>query len=200
MPRLAEPVPTMYEPNTNRKRWAQTECEVLRETGVLDGAYDLIDRDILHKKGQKPAHRIAAILLRNWLIAICGSPFVQSQAPIVLNGPDSIENEPEPDLAVTARPANEYIESNPGASEIRLVAEVSDTSIRFDTVTKSRLYARAGIPEYWIVDLFNRQLIVNRAPDGDVFTEVTLYADGEMVCAMAKPNVYTRVGELLPPD
>jgi hypothetical protein len=81
MPQAVAPAPISPEPAPNRKRWSRSECDSLREFGLLEGAYELINGEIISKIGQKPAHRSAVILLRNWLVAVFGGPRVQSQAP-----------------------------------------------------------------------------------------------------------------------
>jgi Uma2 family endonuclease len=70
-------------------------------------------------------------------------------------------SEPEPDVAVI-RGQLRQITAVPSTAE--LVVEVSDSTLRFDRSTKASLYARAAIPEYWIVDLIHNQLIVHRRP------------------------------------
>src|SRR5438128_862480 len=89
------------EPAPNRKRWTRKECEFLVQSELLVGRYELIDGEIISKMGQKPPHRLVVVLIRNWLIAVFGALFVQSQATIDLAECGLDYDEPEPDVAVT---------------------------------------------------------------------------------------------------
>src|SRR5262249_8554620 len=83
---------------------------------------------------------------------------VRAQGPIALDD----TSEPEPDLAVVRGDLRDYVYAHP--ADPVLVVEVSLTSLEFDRVHKSSLYARAGRPEYWIVNLVDRVVEVRRAP------------------------------------
>ena len=76
---------------------------------------------------------------------------------------DNPTNEPEPDLVVLAKPSGEYRERNPRPSDLRLVVEISDSTLGFDLTVRAELYARAGIIEYWVVYVAARRLIVLRS-------------------------------------
>jgi Uma2 family endonuclease len=80
------------------------------------------------------------------------------------------------------------------------VAEVSDTTLRFDRTTKATLYARAGIREYWMLDLAGRSLYVHRNPGADAYAEIVQYGPGEEVAPLARPESSVRVADLFPPE
>ena len=86
-----------------------------------------------------------------------------SQEPIVL--PDF--SRPEPDGWIAQGPLDRYDERSPVASEIVLVVEVSESTLPYDRTTKLELYARAALPEYWIVNLVDQQLERHRGPRED---------------------------------
>lgn len=142
---------------------------------------------------------MAVVLLNAWLTAVFGSLFVQTQATINIGDADPDHNEPEPDAAVTVEPNTAYADRHPGPADILLVAEVSDTTLRFDRTTKARLYARAGIREYWIVNLIGRQVLVHRQPSPDGYANITAYGPDEMIATLTQPNIAVRVLDLLPP-
>jgi Uma2 family endonuclease len=73
-------------------------------------------------------------------------------------------------------------------SDVLLVIEVADTSSRYDRTVKLRLYARAGIPEYWVVDAKTRTLEVHRAPAGDQYAERRQPARGTTIAPVALPD------------
>ena len=110
--------------------------------------------------------------------------------------------DPVPDLAVVAGSARDYLQKPATAS---LVVEVSDSSLDYDTNDKASLYAAAGIADYWVVDLVNRQLIVFRSPQantskpfGFAYANVTLHAAGQAVSPLAATAASVAVAELLP--
>jgi Uma2 family endonuclease len=73
-------------------------------------------------------------------------------------------SEPQPDLTVVRGKNSDYPDRNPGPGDIGLIIEVADSSLQIDRGTKSRIYAAAGIPEFWIVDVANRQVEIHRDP------------------------------------
>jgi Uma2 family endonuclease len=121
--------------------------------------------------GQKPAHAYVVALLTAFLTAAFPER-VRVQLAIAVADPTS---EPEPDLVLLRSTIRDFADRHPGPADIALVIEVADTSIEFDRGVKSRLYARAGIQEYWIVDIPGRRTIVCRRPDGDEYGSVVMY-------------------------
>ena len=76
------------------------------------------------------------------------------------------------------------------------MTEVSDTSLEFDLQLKARLYARAGIAEYWVVDLNGRRVVIHRRPEGGRYLDVVGYSEDETVATLGAPEVLIRVGDL----
>ncbi len=179
-----------------RKRWTRAECEKLVESGLLKpGRFELLEGEILFKMGQNPPHVLCVTLVLQVLFNIFGFEYIQSQAPIALNN----ENEPEPDAAVLENPLRDYLESGtPTPDQVRLVVEVSDTTLSEDRRLKSLLYADGGIPEYWIVDITGRRLIVHRQPTTEGYQDVTAYSDRETVSPASAPQSVVPVSALLP--
>ena len=179
MPQLAE---------HPRKRWTRQECDSLREKGDLIGRYELIEGDIIDKMGQNPPHATVIGLLLNWLCPVFGAPYVRCQLSIRVASPDDRHNEPEPDYIVTREPTPHYSDAHPGPDDILLLVEVSDTTKRFDRVTKASLYARSGIIEYWVVDISSLRLIVYRNPDQGIYQSIVAYSSHESVSPLASPE------------
>ena len=200
MPQTLEPPVVLdFEEFPNRIRWTRDECARLAEEGFLVGRYELIDGEIIRKIGQNPPHRIAVALVMAWLVGLYDPLQVQVQGPTDVASGDNRYNEPEPDVAVLARPTTEIMASNPQPSDILLVVEVSDTTLRFDRTTKLARYARAGFPEYWVLDINGRQLFVYRRPQADgTFAEEKTYRESETVAPLAKPEAVVAVSSLLP--
>jgi Uma2 family endonuclease len=113
-------------------------------------------------------------------------------------------SEPEPDAAVVRGGLRDYPDRHPGASDVILVVEVADASLERDQTLKKRIYAKAGIPVYWIVNLLERRLEVHRDPSGpsespgyrtheDLGPEdhVRLVIDGKEVARIAVADLLT---------
>ena len=98
-------------------------------------------------------------LMSDWTDSV--GCFLHNQAPVALNE----FSVPEPDLSVARGTEEDYIEDHPGPSDLPLVIEVADSSVSTDRSTKQRLYATAGIPVYWIVNIPDAQVEVYEQPD-----------------------------------
>lgn len=189
MPAAVQFAPPSSVPIPPRKRWTRAECAALETAGVLQGErLELIEGELLTKMGKKRAHVNSLTLLQNWLVSVFGGEYVNPEAPIDVAPEDNPTNEPEPDLIVLTRPLRDFPVSNPQPTDLRLVVEVSDTTIAFDLTTKAKLYARAGIPEYWVLDIANRRLIVHRDPHAGRYSKVDAYNEHEAVAPLAAPS------------
>jgi Uma2 family endonuclease len=188
------------EPAPNRKRWTRRECDFLVQNELLTGRYELIDGVVISKMGQRPPHSFVIMRLNRWLVATFGGEYIRIQLPIDVSESDNEINEPEPDAAVTSASDVDLLTGNPGPEELLLVIEVSDTTLRFDQRTKAALYARAGIAEYWLVDINGRRLIAHRRPEGRRYREILEYAAHETVSLSSRRDAQLRVAEILPPE
>ena len=188
-----------YELFPNRYRWTVQECHDMAASGQLVGRYEILDGEVVSKMGQKPAHAMTLTQLLEVMSRIFGPAFLRIQSPITLQAPDSVYTEPEPDIAVTCGPAADYAARHPGPEDLTLVIEVSDTTIRTDLIVKSRVYARAGIPEYWIVDLSTRQVHIHRNPTDESYRLISVHEETDTIAAATRPGDPIRVGDLLPP-
>jgi Uma2 family endonuclease len=147
------------------------------ETGIVgeDDHYELIEGYLVAKdQGRGPAmghgepHAASVENINALFFQACAPVYaVRSQLPITLPAEDGtgVGSEPEPDGIVAEGPRGRYRDHHPGPAEIRLLAEVADSSLNYDRTFKATLYARAGIVLYWIVNLVNRQLEVYSDPD-----------------------------------
>ena len=195
MPVALETLPSPVSPP--HKRWTRDECAVLESARLIDlDRYELIEGELVLKMGKSQPHMRALMLLIAWLRSVFGETFVAQEPSIDLRPEDNPSSEPEPDAIVLTRSFLE-LSSQARPDELRLVAEISRTTLPFDLTTKARLYARAGIPEYWVLDLEGRRLIVHRYPAGDGYRSVTAYSENEHVATLAAPSHEVRVGDLL---
>jgi Uma2 family endonuclease len=104
-------------------------------------------------------------------------------------------SEPEPDLALLrARPDGYRAPPPPSASDVLLIVEVSDTSLRYDREVKLPLYARRGIPEVWIVDLAAHVVEIHRKPE---YAEVVTRSRSETLQPLSLPDVRISISEII---
>lgn len=182
-----------------RKRWTRSECLALEAAGLLDQQHlELIEGELIDKMGKKRPHVDAATLLQEWLIRVFGGRFVNPEAPIDVAPEDKPTNEPQPDLIVLRSDYSGFRSATPQPQDLRLVVEIADTTLAFDLTTKAALYARAGIVEYWVLDVPGRCLIVHREPQGGQYRSVVAYGHDESVAPLSAPSSLFRVGDTFP--
>lgn len=142
------------------------EYHKLIEMGVLGESepVELLEGWIVNKMSRNNPHDASLSLtdaaIRSVLPAIW---FVRVQMAVTLS-----TSEPEPDLAVVLGPGKRYTSQKPLPADIALLVESADTSLRHDRTTKARIYAREGIPVYWILNVVDKQIEVYTDPSGNV--------------------------------
>ena len=172
--------------------WTCAEFHRLGDQGVFEGrGAMLIDGVILEEGPMNPPHAVTLGLVREALRTAFGSGWrIRGRSPLVL-GQDT---DPEPDFAVMAGTARG---SSGHPTTADLVVEVADSSLDFDTNEKRLLYARAGIREYWVVDINGRRLLAYRdSQSGDYATQQAL-GPADAVSPLAVPTASVRVADLL---
>lgn len=179
------------------KLWTRDEYERLVRTGAFapDARVQLIQGEIIEVTPQSAAHATAVQRLQKALTPIFAKGYhTRAQLPLAL--PPDVHSEPEPDLAVVPGTIDDYRDAHP--STAALVVEVADTSLEFDRTRKAALYASAGIPEYWILNLVDRRLEIYRNPEGKVYRAHSTCAAEETAAPLAAPEARLRIGSLLP--
>lgn len=183
-----------------RKQVTRDEFLQLLDSDVFEGRrYELIEGELIDKMGQKPPHASTIRRVLRLLVQILGIDRVLVQAPVEVAIADRKRNFPEPDLAFVREAKPDYEERHPNGDELLLAVEVADRSLRMDAKTKLDLYARAGVPEYWIIDLPSRRLIIHRTPVEGAYQQILTLAEGEIASLESAPDAAIRVGSLLPP-
>ena len=182
-------------------RWSRFEYEKLVEFGVFEGdPVELIGGQLIVAEPQGTYHvtvvgiaddALRAALPPGWIVRV--------QAPISLDD----DSAPEPDLAVVRGAREDYLNAHPTLPA--LAVEVSDTSLDFDRRYKGSLYARAGVQDYWIVNVTDRVLEVYRDPRADPSAPFGWrYRSGQTLSAaaaiapLAIPSIRVTVAALLP--
>jgi Uma2 family endonuclease len=176
-------------------RWSRDAYDRAVDAGVFgpDDRLELIDGQLLAMNPQGSRHAAIVGLAGEILRGAFGDGCtVRMQCPLAV----ADDSEPEPDLAVVAGREVDYLDAHPTTA--LLVVEVSDDSLLRDRTVKQRLYARHGIPEYWILALPAARLEVYRDPAETEYRTVLMRRPGETIAPRARPSATIAVGDLLP--
>lgn len=149
-------------PNDLILRLSIEQYHAIIQAGILtdDDSVELLEGWLVFKMPKNPPHRVTTRLVRTALENILPRGwYVDSQEPITLSN-----SEPEPDIVVVRGDTRQYLDRHPGAEDIALIIEVSDTTLQRDRTVKKRIYARAGIAIYWIVNLVEEQVEMYSQP------------------------------------
>lgn len=190
----------MSVPAIQTKHWTRQEYDRLADAGILapDERVELLEGEIVTMTPQHGPHSASIGLTEAALRKVFGpAHWIRIQLPLIVD-PDS---EPEPDLAVVSGTPRDYVTEHPRAA--LLVVEIADSTLERDRAYKAPIYARAGIPEYWIVNLVERRLEIYRDPTGSpgrpAWYQVSRSADPtEIVSLLSIPHVSIAVADLLP--
>jgi Uma2 family endonuclease len=191
----------MKEAPLTRKRWRRVEYERLVDLGAFDREpVELLGGQLIVAEPKGSEHATAVDMVDDALRAVLPPGWiVRVQNPIALDD----ESAPEPDIAVVRGIRADYRHAHP--TRPALVIEVAESSLAFDRVEKGSLYARAGVADYWIVNLVDRVLEVYRDPDADVTAPYGWrYTSGERVtppgsvAPLGVPAATIAVAALLP--
>jgi Uma2 family endonuclease len=168
-----------------RRRFTIEEYARMVQTGILtrDERVELIDGEIVEMSPIGNPHAAFVANLTHLLVHAVGD-----RARVWVQGPVRVppRSVPQPDLAVL-RPRS-YVREAATTDDVLLVIEVADTSLRYDRTVKLRLYARAGIPEYWIVDANTETLEIYRSPIGERYADHLRPSGDEHVAPLALPE------------
>lgn len=175
------------------------EYYVMAQAGILhpDERVELLEGVVVCKA--KTSSREAAclsVLSQRLHLGLIDRASVRVRAPIHL----SERSEPEPDFALVRLRVDRYGDAHPVPQDVYLLVEVSDTSLVSDRDHKLPLYATAGIPELWIVDLPRGRVFVYWSPRGDRYEQELVVGRGASVAPQAFPDLSVSVDELLGPS
>ena len=183
------------------RRFSVAEYHRLIELGVLteDDNLELLEGYLVHKMTRNPPHDAAIQKgTKRWLRLLPAGWDLRVQSAITL-----AESEPEPDFAIVRGDETAYLTRHPTATDLGLVIEVSDSTLPGDRDDKGRIYARAGIACYWIVNLVDRQVEAYTSPSGPVpdprYGQRADYRPGDSVpLVLSTALVQVPAHELLP--
>jgi Uma2 family endonuclease len=186
------------EPN-RLKRLTVQDYHRMSELGILDPSErtELIAGQIVLMASKGTPHVLTLRLLAIALEALLRHQpvFVSTQDPIRLDN----YSEPEPALTIVQGTIQDYADHHPRPNEVSLVVEVADSTLKQDCEIKDKLYAQAGIADYWVVDLKNRQLHIFRHPTPAGYTSHLILTEPNQVSPLAFPDIALALTAILPP-
>ena len=182
-------------------RWTREDYYKLGEVGILTNKnVELIEGEVIEMSPIYSPHMTGVTLADDVMREVFGKGWVvRVQGPLSL-GTDS---DPQPDVAVVAGKTRDFRNAHP--STAALVIEVAVSSLDYDRKQKSSIYAKAGIKDYWIVNVQDEQLEVYRRPIADgngeygfIYAQALILKKGDVVKPLAKPKATITVADLLP--
>ena len=179
-----------------QRRWTVDEYHRMIAAGILtaNDRVELLDGYIIEMVPQEPPHASTTSSFGNdFVVLFAGKAWVRQQLPITI-APDS---EPEPDIAVVKIDPRRYRDRHPIPEEVYLLVEVADSTLSYDRTRKTKIYAQAGIPEYWVIHVKQRQVLVFRDPQGDRYQVEQVFGVGDAIAPVAFPAVVVELSNLL---
>ena len=180
-----------------RRRFNVAEYYAMADAGILTekDRVELLDGEIVVMAPIGNRHAFCVDWLnRFWILALAERAIVRIQNPVRLNN----SSEPEPDITLLAWRDDFYASAHPGPQDVMLLIEVADSTADSDRDDKLPLYARAGIPEVWIVNLRDRRVETYAESHGDRYGHVRFYGSGESVAPLNFPDIALEIDRLIP--
>ncbi len=193
---IAPALPKAPPPDLAIRRWTVQEYDRMGELGFLtpEDRVELLDGVIVNKEVNYPPHAGTVAQLTEFFIQ-CGRGRWTARCQLPVRLPRQ-RSEPEPDLVLARPPAAIHRQRHPGAADVFLLVEVANTSMRIDREHKLALYARAKIPEYWIVVVPERIIEIYRDPASGRYRDIQTARPGDACAPAAFPDAALPVGEL----
>ena len=187
---------TMPAPAITKRRFSVKEYYLMADAGILSphDRVELIDGEIVQMAAIGSYHAACVDTLTRLFMETLGRRvIVRVQNPIRLGE----RSEPEPDIALLRPRADAYRDAHPGPDEALLIVEVSHSTVEYDRDVKTPLYAEAGIPELWLVNLDEDYIDGLSDPVGAGYRAMRRYARGDRIAAALLPDAALDVSEIL---
>ncbi|MFB2918732.1 Uma2 family endonuclease [Aerosakkonema funiforme] len=175
-------------------KWTINEYHRMIAAGILDDRrVELLKGEIVEMPPEGEPHAYFSSEAGEYLIRLLGD-----RATIRIAKPITLPNnsEPEPDIAIVQRLGREYLEHHPYPENIFWLIEYSGSSLDKDLQIKSKVYAEVSIPEYWVINLKKRQLIVFREPEDGEYASKSTLANGT-IYPIAFPDIAVSVAAIV---
>ena len=194
--------PVTYGRDASYPRFSVARYQHMIEAGILtdEDKVELLENNLVLKMPQNPPHAgtvdvvygaVEGVLPAGW--------FPRAQQAVVLS-----DSQPEPDIAVVRGNRRSYLTRHPAPADVGLLIEVADSSLLRDQRDKTRIYARANIPHYWIINLVDQRVEVYTQPSGPTavpaYGSVQFYHPGDNVPLVLDGNTVGTIAatDLLP--
>ena len=179
-----------------RRPFTTTEYHQLIAAGVLteDDRVELLNGEIIQMSAIGPRHAACVNRLIAFLSRKTGRfAIIAAQNPIRLDN----YSEPEPDISLLKPREDFYAENHPVPADILIAIEVADSSLEYDRNIKLPSYARAGIPEAWLVDLISDRIEVHSQPHNGIYQEVRIVQREQKVVSRSIPQLKLKAEDIL---
>ena len=180
-----------------RYHWTVDTFYRAMNAGIFDepNRLELVNGELWEREAMNPPHAATARRIARLLRRMFEPTFlVMEEKPFHI----AEDGEPRPDVCVVAGSDEDFEDRHPTAAEVRLIVEVTHTTVERDTVEKTALYAQAGIEDYWVVLINREELLVYRRPRPDGYPEPQRFRAGDTVAPLFAPDVTIAVADLLP--
>jgi Uma2 family endonuclease len=179
-----------------RHRFTVDEYYAMAEAGILneDDRVELIEGEIIEMSPINAPHAgHVKRLIRLFTKRLGDKMLLDVQNPVRLGD----YSEPQPDIALLKPRADDYTKSHPKPADVKLLVEVSDSTVDYDRDVKAPLYARAKISEMWLANLPEKRLEVFRDPSPKGYKTRQLLEHTDTISPLAFPEVTFRVSEIV---
>lgn len=179
-----------------RRPFTTSEYHRLIEIGILteNDRVELLNGEVIEMAPIGPRHAACVKRLAELLAAR-----LRRTATIGVQDPVQLDEyfEPEPDITILKRRPDFYVEGHPTPADILIAVEVADATLDTDRRVKLPAYARAGIPEVWLVNLIEDRIEVHSRPNRDVYQEIRICLRGDRVISPTLPKLKLKADDIL---
>lgn len=174
-------------------KWTLEDWHKLVDAGILaDKKVELLEGNIIEMSPEGIPHRYTNQSVGKYLESL-----LVNRAYVSLAFPITLDNsEPEPDIAIVRPPLSGYSNHHPYAEDIYWLIEISNRTIKKDLGHKATVYAKNNIPEYWVINLINKKVIVHTQPNKNKYQMIEKYKSG-IIKPVAFPDVEVQLNKLL---
>lgn len=180
-----------------RRRFTVKEYAKMGDAGIFAPGerVELLEGEIVAVSPQNPRHARRISRINTLLVGLFGKTHeIRVQLPLTL----SKVSEPEPDFALVSFQESDAAKRHPACAD--WVMEISDSTLSLDRNKKARVYAQAGIGDYWILNMQKKRLEVRRQPTEEGYSSLTLLSPEQSLSMLAFPEIELKVADLLGDD